>query len=817
MSEEISGLTSIVAADIADNDYFVMTDVSAAGTIDQTLHRGPGGRNFKVEKSELKKLITDEVNVFPESQSFDSLRIRDNSDPKVPVEVRADTQTPGGPVLLIPDLENVIQTIALLGKGQTWDGAQAFSTFYLKSGGGFLLNFAVTLSDNAVLEIPDISGTNQTLALLGIPQVFSAPQIFASLKIVDAGLDNTILIATATDEAADRILIVPPLGGDRTLALLEANQEFTGNNTFAYNTLRTKSLLNSFVSTIRGNQSTGNRTFVLPDIAANVIQNLVTLEAANVFTAANTFSDVALDGLTSVNGGIIHGTFKLRDSTGARRITIQGGAEGANRTLSIPVLGGDHIFALSTLAQEWSAIQTILHGMFKLRDTANDHSILIQAGADEAADRILTIPPMGGNKTLAFLEDVALTVSDEGTPLAGAATVLDFVGAGVAVTGTGATKTITIAGGGGGGDVYTDVENIFVEDQQIGEPGSWSEDNGNGLLIYQENGDGPDPAIQLGWMVDGPNQRAMAIYIDSGGYGALHIGYGSGPYAGGRAMWRSYGMFFGSGGGFGLASDVNPYGNDSDVFLRRSGSQLWAIRRYQSTNTDGNGACMEALNVTDVPSASANSAGWGAEGGEFVMFDSAGNEAIGTPHAKEAPKFFYDKTPGLENIDRRINRSDEGREVQWHNDTRTAKLLQRVWEKWADEGDPEAVALVAKKHHICYLEETAEEYNARNPDDPIRKLTWDQREALLEDRHNLEQDRLQEEHAHLEHVHKLKLDSINKSHAEALAKHAEDMANPEVKTKPSPPVKPILPDPPPQKPERVAYKKQPKPDFIGKK
>jgi hypothetical protein len=40
----------------------------------------------------------------------------------------------------------------------------------------------------------------------------------------------------------------------------------------------------------------------------------------------------------------------------------------------------------------------------------------------------------------------ALTVSDEGTPLATAADTLDFVGAGVTASGTGATKTITIPG-----------------------------------------------------------------------------------------------------------------------------------------------------------------------------------------------------------------------------------------------------------------------------------------------------------------------------------------------------------------------------------
>jgi hypothetical protein len=43
----------------------------------------------------------------------------------------------------------------------------------------------------------------------------------------------------------------------------------------------------------------------------------------------------------------------------------------------------------------------------------------------------------------------ALTVQDEGSSLATAATTLNFVGAGVTASGTGATKTITISGGGG--------------------------------------------------------------------------------------------------------------------------------------------------------------------------------------------------------------------------------------------------------------------------------------------------------------------------------------------------------------------------------
>lgn len=49
-----------------------------------------------------------------------------------------------------------------------------------------------------------------------------------------------------------------------------------------------------------------------------------------------------------------------------------------------------------------------------------------------------------------------ISVSDEGTPLGGAFTTLDFVGAGVTATDAGGgTATITISGGGGGGGTYT--------------------------------------------------------------------------------------------------------------------------------------------------------------------------------------------------------------------------------------------------------------------------------------------------------------------------------------------------------------------------
>ena len=64
----------------------------------------------------------------------------------------------------------------------------------------------------------------------------------------------------------------------------------------------------------------------------------------------------------------------------------------------------------------------------------------------------------------------SLTVQDEGSPLATAATTLNFVGAGVTASGTGATKTITISGGGGGSSTLaglTDVDTTGVANDKI--------------------------------------------------------------------------------------------------------------------------------------------------------------------------------------------------------------------------------------------------------------------------------------------------------------------------------------------------------------
>ena len=63
---------------------------------------------------------------------------------------------------------------------------------------------------------------------------------------------------------------------------------------------------------------------------------------------------------------------------------------------------------------------------------------------------------------------VPLTVQDEGSIIATAATTLNFVGAGVTARGTGATKTITTCNGGGGGGAGTELNSLKLIMQQNG-------------------------------------------------------------------------------------------------------------------------------------------------------------------------------------------------------------------------------------------------------------------------------------------------------------------------------------------------------------
>lgn len=94
--------------------------------------------------------------------------------------------------------------------------------------------------------------------------------------------------------------------------------------------------------------------------------------------------------------------------------------------------GSDNVFPKVILA-EGAAPATPASGQVKAYAKADG----LLYSKDDAGVETLMSGGAGGS----------LTVQDEGTPLATAATTMNFVGAGVVASGAGATKTITISGG----------------------------------------------------------------------------------------------------------------------------------------------------------------------------------------------------------------------------------------------------------------------------------------------------------------------------------------------------------------------------------
>ena len=109
--------------------------------------------------------------------------------------------------------------------------------------------------------------------------------------------------------------------------------------------------------------------------------------------------------------------------------------------------GVDREFFEVRLFSANSSIGVTVHGALTGRDMDDQHpadAVSYDNGtsgltADDVQAAIDEVVAAGGS---------GLTVEDEGTPLATAATTLDFVGGGVVASGTGATKTITISAGG---------------------------------------------------------------------------------------------------------------------------------------------------------------------------------------------------------------------------------------------------------------------------------------------------------------------------------------------------------------------------------
>ena len=151
------------------------------------------------------------------------------------------------------------------------------------------------------------------------------------------------------------------------------------------------------------------------------------------------------------------------DSAGDTTTTIVNASQSGARTYTIPDAGASSSFVMLAGAQTLTGAKTmtganvITHansGGCLILDTGADHSISLTTGSDEAADRVLTIPAMGGADTL-------MTLGAPGT-VTGTMTLSATAGK---VVRTGQRYQGSIAGGkvgGTAGFVLAAASNIFA-------------------------------------------------------------------------------------------------------------------------------------------------------------------------------------------------------------------------------------------------------------------------------------------------------------------------------------------------------------------
>lgn len=190
-------------------------------------------------------------------------------------------------------------------------------------------------------------------------------------------------------------------------------------------------------------------------------KNAVTIEGAFVASGATTLSGaITNSGVNTMTGAnvITHAPtgLKIQDSDATHLVTIAPGNESANRTLSIPVLGGaDTVMTLGT-AQTVTGVKTmsganlITHaptGLI-LQDSDATHAVTLAAG-NESGNRTLSIPVLGGADTLMTL-GTAQTVT--GVKTMSGANIITHAPTGLVVQDSDATHAVTIAAGNESGN-----------------------------------------------------------------------------------------------------------------------------------------------------------------------------------------------------------------------------------------------------------------------------------------------------------------------------------------------------------------------------
>lgn len=314
-------------------------------------------------------------------------------------------------------------------------------------------------------------------------------------------------------------------------------------------------------------------------------------------------------------------------------------------------------------ANTWSGKQTM--PSLGILDSGGDHTITFDTASDEAADRTLTIPALGGNDTLVTL------------------------GTAQAMTGA---KTMTVATGAGNGL-------------------NWS----GGTMAIRNAVDTNGFEISFSSALADPWGDASGRAIQVGPGGMQSGGYG---IAGGK-IWldATDHMRMGNDVRLRWCSAANIYSGSYDLVVKRGQANV-----LQITEGGGGGGWMEFVQIADIGSPSSNCAGIGAEDvagtAELIGVDEAGNETQLTPHAADGPSWLYDEIPGVETVYRSLNRYT-GR-VEWRNQTREAKLMQKMV-------NGESLAGLTRQQKTFHYVETLDDYCQRTgKDKPLRKWEEDQ-------------------------------------------------------------------------------------------
>ena len=287
------------------------------------------------------------------------------------------------------------------------------------------------------------------------------------------------------------------------------------------------------------------------------------------------------------------GTLNTAGNTGTGSVTLASETLqvlGTTGQINVDAAG----FALSlSLASDINSITSIsFEG-----STADTNETKLQA-VDPTADRTINLPDASGhlpvfataspaaitdgtngqalvtdgNGQLSFTtitSGSSLTVQDEGSALATAATTLNFVGAGVTASGTGATKTITISGGGGGSS-GTEYEEFKINYATNGNITSISDTSSGISGVNIDSATGGDLTVTFTGYTTPPLSFAMYGY----NYTANEYNYNT--VASGSMTVRKV-------PGGGSSGSPTAFGSFSTMTIRCSESETGASRSFGTT------------------------------------------------------------------------------------------------------------------------------------------------------------------------------------------------------------------------------------------